>query len=42
MKVGVDTLYFTRPDGSISTETIRHADAAAFVAPKALAIKYRH
>lgn len=34
---------FDRPDGAgISTETIRHADAAAFVALKALAMKYRH
>lgn len=37
------TLRFERPDGAgISTETIRHADAAAFVALKALAMKYRH
>jgi hypothetical protein len=37
------TVRFARPDGSgISTETIRHADSAAFVALKALAMKYRH
>nr|WP_312375446.1 hypothetical protein [Delftia acidovorans] len=37
------TLRFERPDGAgISTEAIRHADAAAFVALKALAMKYRH
>lgn len=37
------TIRFERPDGAgISTETIRHADAAAFVALKALAMKYRH
>jgi len=37
------TVRFERPDGAgISTETIRHADAAAFVALKALAMKYRH
>ncbi|CAB5714625.1 Uncharacterised protein [Delftia tsuruhatensis] len=37
------TLRFERPDGAgISTETIRHADAAAFVALKALAMRYRH
>lgn len=37
------TIRFERPDGAgISMETIRHADAAAFVALKALAMKYRH
>jgi hypothetical protein len=37
------TVRFTRPDGAgISSETIRHVDAAAFVALKALAMKYRH
>lgn len=37
------TIRFPRPDGAgISSETIRHADAAAFVALKALAMKYRH
>lgn len=37
------TVRFQRPDGAgISTETIRHADAAAFVALKALAMKHRH
>lgn len=37
------TLRFERPDGTgISTETIRYADAPAFVALKALAMKYRH
>lgn len=37
------TLRFERPDGAgISSETIRHVDAAAFVALKALAMKYRH
>lgn len=36
-------LWFERPDGTgISTETIRYADAPAFVALKALAMKYRH
>lgn len=37
------TIRFERPDGAgITTETIRHADAVAFVALKALAMKYRH
>ena len=37
------TIRFQRPDGvGISTETIRHADATAFVALKALAMKNRH
>lgn len=37
------TIRFQRPDGAgISTETIRHADAATFVALKALAMKSRH
>lgn len=37
------TVQFERPDGAgISSETIRHADAAAFVALKALALKSRH
>lgn len=37
------TVRFQRPDGAgISTETIRHADAAAFVVLKALAMKHRH
>ncbi|CAM3645493.1 Nucleotidyltransferase [Bordetella sputigena] len=37
------TIRFQRPDGAgISTETIRHADAAAFVALKALAMRHRH
>lgn len=37
------TIRFERPDGAgISSETIRHVDAAAFVALKALAMKYRH
>lgn len=37
------TIRFQRPDGAgISTETIRHADAATFVALKALAMKNRH
>ena len=36
------TIRFLRPDGAgISSETIRHADASAFVALKALAMKYR-
>jgi hypothetical protein len=39
----VRKLRFERPDGAgISVETIRHADAPAFVALKALAMKYRH
>lgn len=37
------TIRFQRPDGAgISTETIRYADAATFVALKALAMKNRH
>ncbi|XHS80109.1 hypothetical protein ACFJGW_09060 [Burkholderiaceae bacterium UC74_6] len=37
------TIRFERPDGAgVSSETIRHADAAAFVALKALAMKYRY
>jgi len=37
------TIRFQRPDGTgISTETIRHADAAAFLTLKALAMKHRH
>lgn len=37
------TIRFERPDGAgISSEIIRHADAAAFVALKALAMKYRY
>jgi hypothetical protein len=36
-------LRFERPNGTgISVETVRHADAPAFVALKALAMKYRH
>lgn len=40
---GTHTIRFQRPDGAgISTETIRYADAATFVALKALAMKNRH